>query len=56
MFAIYKENVIIPGISVWWGVVCFGFWAIGGYVHFHFYAITKAEAEEINEILKKRKL
>ena len=32
------------------------FWAIGGYVHFYFYSLNKADAEEINELLKKREL
>ena len=41
-FGFRMENLL-------WVTGCF--WAIGAYVHYHFYSIQRAEAEEINRLL-----
>ena len=46
-FGFRLENIL-------WVTVCF--WAIGGYMHYHFYQIQKADAEEINRKIIERGL
>ncbi len=50
IFAYFGKWFSFNAGNLFWSTVIF--WAIGGYMHYHFYAIRKTDAEEINDLLR----